>query len=479
MRRVSLLLLTAALAVISALAVYSAASVTRYLLSMDAARIRLLNYQISSRVLEERFLAEEMNLDQELQGHILESTVLNFDHFLAVPRLEERAGAWMLNAIRFATGKPLLQLEQDEDNIRKLQAGFQLERHKRIREAASIFSGLEGRLAGDDRGFILLHSGYCQFLLGRESDARTRLRKVQSEYPGTHFARSATLILQALDARADDPDGLRRADEFYRSKRFDDARKLYAQAGRLTAEQAYRYARSLEETGRIREAVDLYRRLSEAASAVQTPSVRRLLVLGVFLDAGPEVAEYARRRSHELKDDAASKVDQARSETAEIRVLGLRSAPDIQALAAREAPVKAESPSSETVDPQKEPTVEIARAAKPVEPQRRQAVAPAVPPPAVRPQKRTPDALMIVTLRGGTSREASALVIQGESGLILPGGAVVKLDDIESIQAAAGTLRLNQADVWTSSLQRKTGGFVTTEKAFIPRDALREVRATR
>lgn len=474
MRRGSLLVLTIALGIVTAAAVYSAASVTRYLLSMDAARIRLLNYQISSRVLEERFLAEEMNLDQELQGHILESTVLNFDRFLAVPRFEERAGALMLNAIRFATGKEPLKLEQDEENIRKLQAGFQLERHKRIREAASIFTGLEGRLSGDDRGFILLHSGYCQFLLGKENEARIRLRTVQNEFPGTHFARSAALILAALDARADDPDGLRRADELYKNKRFDDAAKLYAKAERLSPEQAYRYARSLEETGRIREATALYRRLSETAPAVQIPSVRRLLVLGVFLDAGPEVAEYARQRSRELKDNAADQVDQARSITADIRVLGQASPPSIQSMA-REAPAVESAPAESKA----EPAVEIARAptaaprAVNPAPQKREAEAA-----AKQPQKRAPEAVMMILSRDGAMRSASALVIQGSSGVVLPGGAVVKLDDIEIIQATVGTLRLNQADVWTGSLHRKSGGFVTAEKAFIPRDALREVRAT-
>lgn len=463
MSRIPLIALTAALALVCATVLLSAASVTGYLLSMDAARIRLLNYQISSRVLEERFVTEEMNLDQELQGHILESTVLNFDRFLASPGPLERAGVFMLNAIRFVTQKPPLALDQDEANIRQLQVGFQLERHKRIREAAVVFQNLEGKLSGDDRAFILLHSGYCQFLLGSESEARTRIVRVMSEFPGTHFARSAAIILEALDARAaEEGDSLRRAEELYRSRRFESARRLYAAAGRLNAEQAYRYARTLEETGKIQEASGMYRRLAESRSAVQTQAVRRLLVLGVFLDAGSEVTEYARKKSEELGDDAASQIDQARAVAADVRVLGEKPNPAIRSLAP--APAASAEPEQKAANPV---AIEVAPA-KPL------------PAPAVRRSAPEPDPVpvrrMTITSRSGDEFKAASLVVYGDSAVILPGGAVIKLDDIERIDAGAGALRLNQADIWTGSLRRQGSGFLTAEKAFIPLQALREIR---
>jgi tetratricopeptide (TPR) repeat protein len=455
-RRIPLIVLTAALGLVCAAVVLSAASVTRYLLSMDAARIRLLNYQISSRVLEERFVTEEMNLDQELQGHILESTVLNFDRFLASPGILEQAGVAMLNAIRFATQKPPLALEQDEANIRQLQVGFQLERHKRIREAAIVFENLESRLTGDDRAFILLHSGYCQFLLGSEKEARARVTRVISEFPGTHFARSASIILDALDARAaEEGDGLRRAEELYRNRRFEAARRLYAQAGRLQPEQAYRYARTLEETGKIQESSVIYRQLAESSSAVQTQAVRRLLVLGVLLDAGPEVAEYARRKSEELGDTALGKVDQARTVAADVRVIGEKPNPVIRSLAP--------PPPAEKAEPEAAKTVEIESAPRKPEPAKRA--------PAIEPKTR-----MVIQSRGGETWTASSMVVYGESAVLLPGGGIIKLDDIESIDAGAGALRLNQADIWTRSLKRQGSGFLTAERAFIPAQALREIR---
>ena len=156
-------------------------------------------------------------------------------------------------------------------------------------------------------------------------------------------------------------------------------------------------------------------------------------------------------------------MDQARTVAADVRVMGEKPNPAISAL----VPVLPE-PSEPDAETAKKALIEIEPAPE------KQKPAPA----AIRrqPALAGPVSRMTIKSRNGSLFKAASLVVYGESAVLLPGGGVIKLDDIDSIDAPAGALRLNQADVWTGSLHRQGSGFLTAEKAFIPLQALREIR---
>ena len=263
MKRGGIVLLFVSLALIWGLVFTSVWKVTGFLLRLDVRRQQLLNYELSSRLLAEKVRSTEEDFDREVEGHVLETTVLNFASLGSSPGLWETGGIALVNGVRLVSGKGILHVSDDESTLRLLQYAFALERTKKLKEAEAVFETIRPSLKDENLAFALLHGGYCKFLLGEDDKARDSLTKVVEQYPGTHFAASARTLLALLNTKRED--GESAADSAYRLGRYAMAAREYSSMKSLTDRQQFKLARSLEETGKMPAAVELYRKLASGA----------------------------------------------------------------------------------------------------------------------------------------------------------------------------------------------------------------------
>lgn len=312
-----------ALALASALVFRAEMSTAAYLLRLSILRQGLLNHELASSLLERRLWAIQTDaaLNAELRNFVAESTVFSADRLPAGASIQERLGIPIVNFVRLLGLKPLLGIDADRTRLEEMQSAFVLERTKRIREAEEIYAGLEGRFSSgsEDRAFVLLHRAYCLLLLGRTKDSQSAAHLLIREQPGTHYARSAAVLLDFL-ARQEElveiagrsTDQAERGRYFFLGGAFGRSADEYSRAERLAVEDRLRYARALEETGQVKDAA----RLLEDVARDPSPSARsaneRLLLIGHFLGGGETIRRAAVERAERLgQNDLVSKVETA------------------------------------------------------------------------------------------------------------------------------------------------------------------------
>lgn len=307
------------LALLFALITQSIVSVTLLELRVQIAAERILNFELSSRMLKTRFrqmLTGEDNMKGEIKVNVLESSVLNFEKF----ELEgtdtplNRLGIVVINGVRRLNFKQPIRLSEDREFMKQLQVAFYLERNRRYDSARAKYEALikSDDAIGDTGAFLKLHSGYCGALTNEVDASMVRLREVIAEYPGTHYAETAQLILDLLEERK------RRTDKIGTQNLTDRemARALfgvgdYARAlsafrklDKLDLEENYMMSRSLEETGQVKDAVagymDVVNRGGNSDPAVK--SNRRLMLIGNFYNGGKEVRQFSEQNAVKLKD---------------------------------------------------------------------------------------------------------------------------------------------------------------------------------
>ncbi|MCE9598265.1 MAG: hypothetical protein K8S54_09890 [Spirochaetia bacterium] len=471
MRLRGVVLLFGILAIVSGAIFYSVLRMTGFLLKQDVARQQLLNYELSSRLLEEKFKRNPEDYSHEIKSHVLETTILNFSEFGTNPGAWERLGSFTINGVRLVSGKEVLHIAEDERALRLLQYAFFLERSKRIEEAAKILESLAPGLHQEDRAFALLHSGYCRFLLGESETAEQNLSHVTREFRGTHFSRSAQTILDLMKLTlASGRSQVEKADILFQASRFMPALIAYRKAGPLTEDQLFRYARCLEETGKVPDSEVLYRKLTQARDKkVQSQAVRRLLILGNFLGQGAETKQYAIKQAAALKDPALAEIDEAERLLAPAQFLNK----EHKAVTVKEILTSA-SDELQTLSPQIAATLIAPPIAEPSmiaqEPKDKQQL------------KVEPVPYITVILSSGRSIQTFDLRIESDRVLLIENGIpqVVPFKEILEIRAGRGHLMINgEAGVESTAMRREETFFRLSGKrnTFIPVDAVRTVRA--
>ncbi|MCB1307405.1 MAG: hypothetical protein KDK30_04465 [Leptospiraceae bacterium] len=295
-------------------------SVKIYELRMRISQNRILNFELSSSVLRERFLDREFgdreNLTREARRNVIESTILNeADDESLRPVWIDYVGLFVVNTVRWLSFKPALALIHDREVLLRLRFAFYMERKKRYQQAAGQYRKL-ARMGSDGNpqtaGFIDLHYGFCLAMAGEHNHAARRLQLVIKRYPGTHYAQTAAIILGLLEEHrrksaviADrDLTDLEKARLFYEQKMYRDALDYFNRYEHLLDPDLQRKARSLEETGDIKAATDLYNRLVNQSddSDIVRDSNRRLLMIGHFYGGGRELADESEARGRRIGD---------------------------------------------------------------------------------------------------------------------------------------------------------------------------------
>ncbi len=282
------------------------------------AREQLLNYELSSRMLRAKFkqmLLQKDDLTTEVKMKVLESSVMNIDRTEQVKLSpDEILGLWVVNAVRLLNLKPFLSLEEDQNRLLLLQYAFHLERTRKYPQAAEKYAALEDEFSSGDENlaFVLLHNGFCLALAGQTETAIQKLEKVEAEYRGTHYQENATILIGILregQQRQDDilkkfESEVERARALYQNGQYAAALASFEKAQELTFNDRYQKARSMEEVGETRRAINEYMSLANqnASNQVAKEANRRLLVIGEVYDGGEKVKKYAEEKAIKLGD---------------------------------------------------------------------------------------------------------------------------------------------------------------------------------
>lgn len=283
------------------------------------AREQLLNYELSSRMLRAKFkqmLLQKDDLKQEVKMKVLESSVMNFDRADQVKlSADEVVGLWVVNIVRLLNIKPLLSLEEDQNRLLLLQYAFHLERTRKYAQAAEKYTALEDEFSTGDENlaFVLLHNGFCLALSGQTGTAIEKLEEVEEDYRGTHYQENATILISILReglTRQEDilkrfKTEIERARALYSNGQYAAALASFQKAKRLTYNDRYQRARSYEEVGQSRKAIDEYMKLANSGGGqVAKQANRRLLVIGEVYDGGDKIKKYAEDKAKKLGDTA-------------------------------------------------------------------------------------------------------------------------------------------------------------------------------
>ncbi len=308
------------LALLFALITQAIISVTLLELRVQIASERILNFELSSRMLKTRFrqmLSGDDSIKSEIKLNVLESSVLNFDKFEldGTESWLNRFGVIVINGVRRLNFKPPIRISEDRDFMTKLQFAFYMERNRRYDVAFKKYDELLAQTENsqnDTRGFLKLHAGYCAALTTRNDIAIPRLEEVEKEYAGTHYAETARVILDILREQKRAADKIEasgmtdreRAAAYFRAGNFGEALARFKKLEDLSLDEKYMLSRSYEETGNVKEAVsgyiDVVNRGGTSDPAVK--SNRRLMLIGNFYNGGKEVKDFSQQNATRLGD---------------------------------------------------------------------------------------------------------------------------------------------------------------------------------
>lgn len=294
-----------------------------YDLNLDISKSQILNYEFSSELLKLRFqesITNQEDLGSEVNLLIMESNVLNSDTNSLNKNLsyKEKMGEYFINSIRFLVVKPLIFLNKDNENLKKLQQAFYYEKSQNCTEALKIYNELEkiyNKSRSDDYAFVLLHIGYCQAIVGDIDTSINQFQKVIQEFSGTHFSESSQVLLNILNNNSkkkaktensiEDPILLAR--NYFQLGLYQDSIKEFNKVESLSANDLFIKGRSLEKIGKLQEAVNIYLDLTIGKDEqVAKKANRRLMLIGNFYNGGEELAEISKINAIKINDMEAS-----------------------------------------------------------------------------------------------------------------------------------------------------------------------------
>jgi tetratricopeptide (TPR) repeat protein len=226
----------------------------------------------------------------------------------------DRAALPILNAFNFITGLPRLKLGNTPEREIVLDLAFQFETYREYVKAVKGYDVYisEFRLKAEEREFALLHRGFCRAMLNDFTAALADFNTVAAT-PGSRsawIAKKLTDFLTALEAKirfieaVADP--AKRGELYYNAAAYLKALENFAQVDKNQQSEKIRFltARALEESGRSKEALGIYRTLIAAGgSEFAVNANRRMYLMGTFLGHDKELASESKKNSETVVKD--------------------------------------------------------------------------------------------------------------------------------------------------------------------------------
>jgi tetratricopeptide (TPR) repeat protein len=300
---------------------------------------QLMNYELSSKALREKFrriFLERENIEGELRLNALESNLLNTDLSPASLNLRwsERLGWEVVNLVRILTLKSRISIQDDEKNLLLLQLAFYQERTRQFSLAKENYLKLLNSLPfpSDEYGFAKLHMGFCLMMMGNSSEGDMVLNELVAEFPGTHYADSAKILLNLIQenkrkltqigkSNYSDSEKARR---FYSLGKYEEVISLLKNQQKITNPTRYLRARSFEELGNTESALEDYFKILEEGidRDLAKKANRRLLLLGSIYSKDDALSSIAERNAKSLGDtEILPMVRSAKEEIKETKII--------------------------------------------------------------------------------------------------------------------------------------------------------------
>lgn len=303
-------------------------------LRFQISKEQLLNYELSSNLLREKFRQMLLSRDDytnEIKLNITESAILNSRMTEAKIHspdddlyfyLKEKSGLLIINAVRLLNLKGILKLSDDQQDLLKLQFAFYLERTRKFPLASKKYSELEERFnqESSDYAFTLLHNGFCLALAGQTQKALEKLHQTEVLFPSTHFGENAKILIALLlegKARSDKIDEQYDSDRakavaLYKVGQYKKALGLFNKVSDRNKKEDFMRARSMEEIGRtanaVQEYIKLVRQKEDKDTAIQAN--RRLLMIGSIYEKNEELTDFSKENAKKMGDlDIVKKVE--------------------------------------------------------------------------------------------------------------------------------------------------------------------------
>ncbi len=282
---------------------------------------QLLNYELSSKILKEKI--RQMRLDKddyskEIKMNIQESNVMNAQLGVSNSKLSltEKLGLGIVNFVRIVSLKSRLTLEEDQNDMMKIQFTFYLERTRKFATAVKKYDELEESLSNkesNEMGFIMLHNGFSTAMLGEIDLAVKKLRKTESRFAGTYFADNARILISVLlegnqknlDIEKKFTNETDKANAYYNSGQYKETLQQLDKVEIKSDEQKYLHARSLEEVGQTSKAISEYLVIVEdkaTSKEVAKKANRRLLMIGSIYEKNKDLTDYSKSNAERMGD---------------------------------------------------------------------------------------------------------------------------------------------------------------------------------
>lgn len=229
--------------------------------------------------------------------------------------LADRFALPVLNGFNAIVGLKGIYLGKTPEHELVLDLAFQFETYREYAKAIRGYDVYlnEFRLSQDERDFALLHRGFCRAMLSEFKPAIADFEQVAKNNHSRSSAIAKKLIdfLKTLEERVHFIESIAdpgtRGELYYNAAAYLKALENFALIAQTQQSEKIRFltARSLEETGKTKEALAIYRELISrpGGSVYAVNANRRIYLLGTFLGDDQALAQESKKNSETVVRD--------------------------------------------------------------------------------------------------------------------------------------------------------------------------------
>lgn len=226
----------------------------------------------------------------------------------------------LLNTIRFAIGKPIISLKEEDKILNVLEIGYFWERNRKYQEAITIYNQVLAKpgIQPDLQSAVMIHKAFCHSLLSEYDISKSTYERVISMFPNTDAGVLSWKLLDFIESMEKQRNTLEKkglsdfekAKQFYLVMDYRNSVKYYSIFLQENAVSPKKYealfykGRSHEELGEGEEAIMTYQRVikDDATRQWAKQANRRMLMIGEFYDQKKQISDEAKKQLAAYKD---------------------------------------------------------------------------------------------------------------------------------------------------------------------------------
>ena len=226
----------------------------------------------------------------------------------------------VLNTIRFAIGKPIISLKEEDKILNVLEIGYFWERNRKYQEAINIYNQVleKPSIQPDLQSAVMIHKAFCHSLLGEYDISKSLYEQVISLFPNTDAGVLSWKLLDFIESMEKQRNTLEKkgmsdfekAKQFYLVMDYRNSVKYYSIFLQENASSPMKYealfykGRSHEELGEGEEAIMTYQKIirEDASRQWAKQANRRMLMIGEFYDQKKQISDEAKKQLAAYQD---------------------------------------------------------------------------------------------------------------------------------------------------------------------------------